>query len=94
MQVLDAWTIVMFSKWISQHFLCCADAEYAAQPSKEERNSWKVAMDLDHVPWKALCKMYGLNRSAPDECRRTARRALRCVVAEGSNKVRCSCLSL
>jgi len=59
-QVLDAWTIVMFSKWISQHFLCCADAEYAAQPSKEERNSWKVAMDLDHVPWKALCKMYGL----------------------------------
>jgi len=33
-QVLDAWTIVMFSKWISQHFLWCADAEYAEEPSQ------------------------------------------------------------
>ena len=35
-QVLDAWTIVMFSKWISQHFLWCVDAGYAALPSKAE----------------------------------------------------------
>jgi len=46
-QVLDAWTIVIFSRWISQHFLWCANAEYAAQPSKEERNSWKM-------PWISI----------------------------------------
>ena len=38
----------------------CADAGYAALPSKAEQKSWKVAMDLDHVPWKSLCKTNGL----------------------------------
>jgi len=97
-QVLDAWTIVMFSTWISQHFLWCADAGYAALPSKAERNSWKVAMDLDHVPWKSLCKTYGLTLEeiAPPRMNAEGQPVERLDVwlLKGSNQVRCSCLSL
>jgi len=59
-QVLDVWTIVIFSKWISQHFLWCAYGEYVEEPNRSNQNSCKAAMDLDHVPWKQLCKTYGL----------------------------------
>jgi len=31
-QVLDAWTIVMFSKWISDQFVRCANSEYSGVP--------------------------------------------------------------
>jgi hypothetical protein len=97
-QVLDAWTIVMFSKWISQHFLWCADAGYAALPNRAERNSWKVAMDLDHVPWKSLCKTYGftLEEIAPPRMNAEGQPVERLDVwlLKGSNQVRCSCLSL
>ena len=59
-QVLDTWTIVILSKWINQHFLWCASLEYAEEPSQSNQNSCKAAMDLDRVPWKQLCKTYGL----------------------------------
>jgi len=97
-QVLDAWTIVMFSKWISQHFLWCADAEYTALPSSAQKNSWKVAMDLDHVPWKSLCKTYGLtlDQIAPPRMNAEGQPVERFDVwlLKGSNQVRCGCLSL
>jgi len=97
-QVLDAWTIVMFSKWISQHFLWCADTEYAEQPSRINRNSWKAAMDLDHVPWKHLCKTYKstLLEIAPPQMNEAGQPVERFDVwlMKGSNRVGYSCLSL
>jgi len=86
-------TIVMLSKWISQHFLSCADAEYAAEPSRIEQNSWKAAMDLDHVPWKALCETYEftLLEIAGDRMQRSNAEGQPVErLLKGSNKVRYS----
>ena len=59
-QVLDAWTILMFSKWINNHFLWCANGEYSNAPDKTNLNLWQSAMDLEFVPWKEICQTYGL----------------------------------
>jgi len=59
-QVLDAWNIVIFRKWISQHFMWCAHGEYAEKSSQSNQNSWQAALDLEFVPWKQICKTYGL----------------------------------
>jgi len=76
----------------------CADAGYAALPSKAEQKSWKVAMDLDHVPWKSLCKTNGLTLEeiAPPQMNAEGQPVERLDVwlLKGSIQVRCSCVSL
>jgi len=78
---------------ISKHYFM-----YCHNLSKEERNSWKVAMDLDHVPWKALCKTYGLTLEEIAPPRMNAEgqpvERLDVLFLKSSNKVRCGCLSL
>jgi len=59
-QVLDAWTVVMVGKCMKDHFLWCANGEYAAEPSKENIISWQEEMDLDYVPWVEVCTTYAL----------------------------------
>jgi len=97
-QVLDAWTIVIFSKWISDHFTWCANGEYAERPNKANQNLWRAEFDLEFIPWKLLCKTYGLTLQEITSPRMNAEeqpmQRLDVWLMKGSNKVRYVCLTL
>jgi len=77
---------MIFSKWISQHFMWCADGEYAREAEPEQPklvascNGSRIGT-VETALQDVWLDPAG-DRSAPDECRRTARRAVRCVVVD------------
>ena len=96
-QVLDAWTILMFSKWINNRFLWCANGEYSDAPDNRNLNLWQSAMDLEFVPWKEICQTYGLTAKeiAPPWMNEDMKPVqwLDVWLLKGSNKVRYGCLA-